>query len=169
MIVSTRRTPADEPPTICRSHRFLLTIMRCCGATCGCRISATTLSTGVCSVAACAMWRLSTLSSPRTRTSFRVPFPGLIYGRTNHDNIHVHGYKEEGTIIMPFDMTVLNDPDRLHPAMGTRPCAADRETGVLHESRTSSASTDNTLQIRTGHAGKPRLEMAEGMPRWRCD
>ncbi|MEO6984420.1 MAG: phosphoketolase family protein [Paralcaligenes sp.] len=41
----------------------------------------------------------------------------LIYRRTNHGNIHVHGYKEEGTITTPFDMTVLNDMDRFHLAM----------------------------------------------------
>ena len=35
----------------------------------------------------------------------------LTYRRTNHDNIHVRGYKEEGTITTPFDMTVLNDLD----------------------------------------------------------
>ncbi len=38
----------------------------------------------------------------------------LAYNRTNHNNIHVHGYKEEGTITTPFDMTVLNDLDRFH-------------------------------------------------------
>ncbi len=38
----------------------------------------------------------------------------LTYRRTNHINIHVHGYKEEGTITTPFDMTVLNDLDRFH-------------------------------------------------------
>jgi xylulose-5-phosphate/fructose-6-phosphate phosphoketolase len=38
----------------------------------------------------------------------------LIYRRTNHDNIHVRGYKEEGTITTPFDMTVLNELDRFH-------------------------------------------------------
>jgi xylulose-5-phosphate/fructose-6-phosphate phosphoketolase len=41
----------------------------------------------------------------------------LTYRRTNHDNIHVRGYKEEGTITTPFDMTVLNDLDRFHLAM----------------------------------------------------
>ncbi len=43
----------------------------------------------------------------------------LTYRRTNHDNIHVRGYKEEGTITTPFDMTVLNDLDRFHLAMDT--------------------------------------------------
>ena len=38
----------------------------------------------------------------------------LTYRRTNHHNIHVRGYKEEGTITTPFDMAVLNDLDRFH-------------------------------------------------------
>lgn len=38
----------------------------------------------------------------------------LTYNRTNHTNIHVRGYKEEGTITTAFDMTVLNDMDRFH-------------------------------------------------------
>jgi xylulose-5-phosphate/fructose-6-phosphate phosphoketolase len=41
----------------------------------------------------------------------------LTYRRTNHANLHVRGYKEEGTITTPFDMTVLNDLDRFHLAM----------------------------------------------------
>ena len=41
----------------------------------------------------------------------------LTYRRTNHANIHVRGYKEEGTITTPFDMTVLNDMDRFHLVM----------------------------------------------------
>ncbi len=36
----------------------------------------------------------------------------LTYKRRNHDNIHVRGYKEEGTTTTPFDMTVLNNLDR---------------------------------------------------------
>jgi len=38
----------------------------------------------------------------------------LTYRRTNHDHMHVRGYKEEGTITTYFDMTVLNDIDRFH-------------------------------------------------------
>ncbi len=38
----------------------------------------------------------------------------LTYRRTNHHNLHVRGYKEEGTITTAFDMTVLNDLDRFH-------------------------------------------------------
>ena len=43
----------------------------------------------------------------------------LTYRRTNHDNFHVRGYKEEGTITTPFDMTVLNELDRFHLVMDT--------------------------------------------------
>jgi xylulose-5-phosphate/fructose-6-phosphate phosphoketolase len=38
----------------------------------------------------------------------------LTYRRTNHDNLHVRGFKEEGTTTTPFDMTVRNDLDRFH-------------------------------------------------------
>jgi xylulose-5-phosphate/fructose-6-phosphate phosphoketolase len=38
----------------------------------------------------------------------------LTYRRTNHRNLHVRGYKEEGTTTTPFDMVMLNDLDRFH-------------------------------------------------------
>ena len=38
----------------------------------------------------------------------------LTYRRTNHHNLHVRGYKEEGTTTTPFDMVMLNDLDRYH-------------------------------------------------------
>ncbi|MBW4630886.1 MAG: phosphoketolase family protein [Iphinoe sp. HA4291-MV1] len=41
----------------------------------------------------------------------------LSYRRTNHKNLHVRGYKEEGTTTTPFDMVVINDLDRFHLAM----------------------------------------------------
>lgn len=48
-------------------------------------------------------------------------YPSLIhrltYRRRNHDNFHVHGYREEGTTTTPFDMTVLNELDRFHLAL----------------------------------------------------
>ena len=48
-------------------------------------------------------------------------YPGLIhrltYKRRNHDNFHVHGYKDEGTTTTPFDMVVLNNLDRYQLAL----------------------------------------------------
>ncbi len=41
----------------------------------------------------------------------------LTYRRTNHANMHVRGYKEEGTTTTPFDMVMLNDLDRFHLVM----------------------------------------------------
>ena len=47
-------------------------------------------------------------------------YPALIhrltYKRANHDNFHVHGYREEGTTTTPFDMAVRNQLDRFHLA-----------------------------------------------------
>ena len=57
-------------------------------------------------------------------------YPSLIhrltYRRTNHVNIHVRGYKEEGTTTTPFDMVMLNDLDRFHLVMD----AIDRVPGL---------------------------------------
>ena len=50
----------------------------------------------------------------------------LTYRRTNHDNLHVRGYKEEGTTTTPFDMAVRNDLDRYHLAID----AIDRIPGL---------------------------------------
>jgi len=52
----------------------------------------------------------------------------LTYRRTNHDNLHVRGYKEEGTTTTPFDMVVLNDLDRFHLANDV----IDRVPGLSH-------------------------------------
>ena len=50
----------------------------------------------------------------------------LTYRRTNHVNLHVRGYKEEGTTTTPFDMVMLNDLDRFHLAIDV----IDRVPGV---------------------------------------
>jgi xylulose-5-phosphate/fructose-6-phosphate phosphoketolase len=56
----------------------------------------------------------------------------LTYRRTNHRNLHVRGYKEEGTTTTPFDMVMMNDLDRFHlvidvidrvPGLGQRAAA----------------------------------------------
>jgi xylulose-5-phosphate/fructose-6-phosphate phosphoketolase len=60
----------------------------------------------------------------------------LCYRRTDHDNLHVRGYKEEGTVTTPFDMTLRNDIDRFHlvmdvidrvPGLGTRAAGLRQE------------------------------------------
>jgi xylulose-5-phosphate/fructose-6-phosphate phosphoketolase len=51
----------------------------------------------------------------------------LTYRRTNHANLLVRGYKEEGTTTTPFDMTVLNDLDRFHLVLDV----IDRVPGLL--------------------------------------
>jgi xylulose-5-phosphate/fructose-6-phosphate phosphoketolase len=69
----------------------------------------------------------------------------LTYRRTNHRNLHVRGYKEEGTTTTPFDMVVLNQMDRFHlvqdvidrlPQLGSRAAyAKQRIRNVLMEHR----------------------------------
>jgi xylulose-5-phosphate/fructose-6-phosphate phosphoketolase len=57
----------------------------------------------------------------------------LTYRRTNHRNLHVRGYKEEGTTTTPFDMVVMNDMDRFHLVMDVVdrvPGLADRVSDV---------------------------------------
>jgi xylulose-5-phosphate/fructose-6-phosphate phosphoketolase len=64
----------------------------------------------------------------------------LTYRRTNHKNIHVRGYKEEGTTTTPFDMVVLNQMDRFHlvqdvidrlPQLGSRAAYAKQKINEI--------------------------------------
>jgi xylulose-5-phosphate/fructose-6-phosphate phosphoketolase len=73
----------------------------------------------------------------------------LTYRRSNHGNLHVRGYKEEGTITTPFDMAVLNDLDRFHlagdavdrlPQLGAR--------GAYLKQRLTDLLTEHRLYIR---------------------
>ena len=60
----------------------------------------------------------------------------LTYRRTNHRNIHVRGYKEEGTTTTPFDMVMMNDLDRFHLVMDVIdrvPSLGVRAAGVRQE------------------------------------
>jgi xylulose-5-phosphate/fructose-6-phosphate phosphoketolase len=69
----------------------------------------------------------------------------LTYRRTNHDNIHVRGYKEEGTTTTPFDMVMLNDLDRYHLVIDV----IDRVTGLAeHAAHLRQHMIDERLRHR---------------------
>ena len=93
----------------------------------------------------------------------------LTYRRTNHDNLHVRGYKEEGTTTTPFDMVMLNDLDRFHlvidvidrvPGLGAR--AAHAAPG---DGRRAAALPRLDARARRGPPGRPRLGLAGLSPR----
>jgi xylulose-5-phosphate/fructose-6-phosphate phosphoketolase len=69
----------------------------------------------------------------------------LTYRRTNHRNIHVRGYKEEGTTTTPFDMVMLNHLDRFHLVMDV----IDRAPGLLSSAgRVRQQMEDERLKAR---------------------
>ncbi|HET6944513.1 MAG TPA: phosphoketolase family protein, partial [Gaiellaceae bacterium] len=69
----------------------------------------------------------------------------LTYRRTNHRNIHVRGYKEEGTTTTPFDMVMLNHLDRFHLVMDV----IDRTPGLLSSAgRVRQQMEDQRLKAR---------------------
>ncbi|HET6656741.1 MAG TPA: hypothetical protein VFG61_02475, partial [Gaiellaceae bacterium] len=68
----------------------------------------------------------------------------LTYRHANHRNIHVRGYKEEGTTTTPFDMVMLNDLDRFHLAMD----ALDRLPQVPGRGRIQQELSDARLRAR---------------------
>jgi xylulose-5-phosphate/fructose-6-phosphate phosphoketolase len=104
----------------------------------------------------------------------------LTYRRTNHPNIHVRGYKEEGTTTTPFDMCVLNEIDRFHlvgdvidrvPSLGARAAYAKqaiRDALLEHRQYITRHGEDDPriLNWRWGGAGAaaggPRRSSTEG-------
>ncbi|HET7471981.1 MAG TPA: phosphoketolase family protein [Candidatus Limnocylindrales bacterium] len=75
----------------------------------------------------------------------------LTYRRTNHDNLHVRGYKEEGTVTTPFDMVMRNDLDRFHLVMdvidrvpGLGPRAAEVRARMVAERARANAYARET-------------------------
>ena len=69
----------------------------------------------------------------------------LTYRRTNHRNLHVRGYKEEGTTTTPFDMVMLNDLDRFHLVMDV----IDRVPGLADTaSRLREEMAETRLRMR---------------------
>ena len=91
-------------------------------------------------------------------------YPSLIhrltYRRTNHRNIHVRGYKEEGTTTTPFDMVMLNDLDRYHLVMDVIdrvPSLGERAAGLRQQ------MVDTRLRARahTRTAGEDLSEVSD--------
>ena len=83
----------------------------------------------------------------------------LTYRRTNHKNLHVRGYKEEGTTTTPFDITVMNDLDRFHlvgdvidrlPQLGSRAAYAKQWLGekLIEHKQYISEHGDDLPEIR---------------------
>jgi xylulose-5-phosphate/fructose-6-phosphate phosphoketolase len=83
----------------------------------------------------------------------------LTYRRTNHNNLHVRGYKEEGTTTTPFDMCVLNDLDRFHlvedvidrlPQLGARAAYAKQaiQNALIEHREYITAHGDDMPEIR---------------------
>ncbi len=84
----------------------------------------------------------------------------LTYRRTNHDNLHVRGYKEEGTTTTPFDIVMLNDLDRFHLVMDV----IDRVPGVgQRAARVRQLMVDARLRARlyTREAGEDAPEIQD--------
>ena len=68
----------------------------------------------------------------------------LTYRRTNHGNLHVRGYKEEGTTTTPFDMVMLNDLDRFHLVLDV----IDRVPGLAAQGRPPAAGAWSTVRLQ---------------------
>ncbi len=86
----------------------------------------------------------------------------LTYRRTNHHNIHVRGYKEEGTTTTPFDMVVLNDLDRFHLAMDV----IDRVPALAAGSGYAKQELRNKLLEHKAYIHKYGTDMPEDLD-WR--
>ena len=91
----------------------------------------------------------------------------LTYRRKNHGNLHVRGYKEEGTTTTPFDMAVINEIDRYHLAMD----AIDRMPELRRRARRTTASSCRTSSSGTRSTSArtartcPRSATGSGPPR----
>jgi len=76
----------------------------------------------------------------------------LTYRRAGHPNLHVRGFKEEGTTTTPFDMLVLNDMDRFHLVMDVidRTPGLARRAAVLRQQMVDKRAEHRTYVRRTG-------------------
>ena len=88
----------------------------------------------------------------------------LTYRRRNHDNLHVRGYKEEGTTTTPFDMVMLNDLDRFHLVMDVIDrvphLGRDRRRAAPADGRRAAAPPRLHARARRRLARRPRLDLA---------
>jgi hypothetical protein len=93
----------------------------------------------------------------------------LTYRRHNHDNLHVRGYKEEGTTTTPFDMCVLNNIDRFqldprrHSSRVPRHGVANQERPNSGTPSTFSAIASMWLRKRRRPARNKGLALAQGI------
>jgi xylulose-5-phosphate/fructose-6-phosphate phosphoketolase len=81
----------------------------------------------------------------------------LIYRRANHDQMHVHGYKEEGTTTTPFDMAVLNELDRYHLVLS----AIARLPQLQAQGRTVQSLLQEKLALHKKYIHKHGQDMPE--------
>ena len=82
----------------------------------------------------------------------------LTYRRTNHRNVHVRGYKEEGTITTPFDMTVLNDLDRFHLALdAVDRCPQTGAAGAALRTQLLAKLEEHAVYIRSHGQDMPEI------------
>lgn len=86
----------------------------------------------------------------------------LTYRRRNHDNIHVRGYKEEGTTTTPFDMVVLNNLDRYQLALD----AIRRIPRLSEQVEAETARYETTMQRHKLYIGEHGDDMPEVLS-WR--
>jgi xylulose-5-phosphate/fructose-6-phosphate phosphoketolase len=81
----------------------------------------------------------------------------LTYRRHNHHNLHVRGYKEEGTTTTPFDMLVMNDMDRYHLAMDV----IDRVPGLGSRAVAARQLFADTLTRHRAHVRRYGEDLSE--------
>ncbi|MER9671391.1 MULTISPECIES: phosphoketolase family protein [unclassified Mesorhizobium] len=81
----------------------------------------------------------------------------LTYRRANHDNMHVHGFREEGTTTTPFDMVVLNQLDRYHLALA----AIARVPGLAERAKELAAALHGKLAEHKAYVREHGEDMPE--------
>jgi xylulose-5-phosphate/fructose-6-phosphate phosphoketolase len=82
----------------------------------------------------------------------------LTYKRANHDNIHVHGFQEEGATTTPFDMVVINGLDRYHLAIDAiERAASDSHAAATAKQRFNAKLDEHRRYIREHGEDMPEI------------